>query len=81
MNGYQHVTFALEKLPNHAPPSVSVPILMLALRDDNPVTREGAVKGLEVVIEEQGVREVLAKVMREDLSQGVREAASEALFE
>lgn len=78
--GPGRLTFAAEVLGNsELHPIEKQKALLPLLKHPHALAREGAVYGLESIIEDDTVRRRLKEVVESDSSQGVRSAAKEAL--
>ena len=73
------LTFAAEIASKVKDSSLAVPCLLKLLGHAHPVVREGAIYGIEGHLNYEGVRDKLSRMAKEDPSEGVREAAKEAL--
>ena len=73
------LTFAAEAVSLVKDSSIAVPCLFKLLNHAFAIVREGAVYGLEGHLNYEGVKERLNQIAKNDPSEGVREAASEAL--
>lgn len=73
------LTFAAESLAISKDSNIVVPCLLNLLNHKSSLVREGAVYGLEGHLNYPEVRARLKEIALNDLQEGVREAATEAL--
>jgi hypothetical protein len=73
------LSFAIEALGYTRDATTALPLLLLAIEDENDSVREGAVHGLSMYLEVPSIRDWLVKVGATDTSPKVRLAVRENL--